>query len=54
MLWLVVLRRENRYNGFHELLLPLMGGFVIGLLQIAFLDWLRFTLTGTWEGFHLG
>lgn len=54
MLWLVILRRENRYNGFQELVLPFMLGFMTGLLQIAILDWLRFALTGTWDGFHLG
>lgn len=54
MLWLVVLKRENRYNGFKELLIPLIGGFGLALIQIGLLDWLRYLLIGTWEGFHLG
>lgn len=54
MLWLVVLKRENRYNGFKELLIPLIGGFGLALIQIGFLDWLRFLITGTWDGFHIG
>ena len=54
MLWLVVLKRENRYNGFKELLIPLIGGFGLAIIQIAFLDWLRFLITGTWDGFHIG
>jgi hypothetical protein len=54
MLWLVLLKRENRYNGFKELLVPLIGGFGLALIQIVILDWLRYLLTGTWEGFHLG
>lgn len=54
MLWLVVLKRENRYNGFEELIIPLIGGFGLALIQIGILDWLRYLLTGTWDGFHLG
>ena len=54
MLWLVVLKRENRYNGFAELIIPLIGGFGLALIQIAILDWLRFLITGTWDGFHIG
>jgi len=54
MLILMVLRRENRYTKVTQLLLPLVGGFGFGLLQIAALDLVRYLLTGTWEGFHLG
>jgi hypothetical protein len=35
-------------------LLPLTGGFGLALLQIALLDFGRYALTGTWDGFHLG
>lgn len=54
MLWLVVLKRENRYNGFKDLLLPLIGGLGLAIIQIGLLDWLRFLITGTWDGFHIG
>jgi hypothetical protein len=54
MLWLVVLKLENRYNGFKDLIIPLIGGFCLALIQIGVLDWLRYLLTGTWDGFHLG
>ncbi len=54
MLWLVVLKRENRYNSFKELIVPLIGGFGLALIQIVLLDWFRYFLTGTWDGFHLG
>jgi len=54
MLWLVVLKRENRYNGFKELSIPLIGGVGLALIQIVILDWLRFLITGTWDGFHIG
>jgi hypothetical protein len=54
MLWLVILKRENRYNGIKELLIPLIGGLGLAIIQIGLLDWLRFLLTGSWEGFHIG
>jgi hypothetical protein len=31
-----------------------MGGFALSLLQIGLFDLLRYLLTGTWDGFHLG
>jgi hypothetical protein len=54
MAWLMVLRLENRYTRLYELLLPLAGGFAMGLIQIGVLDLGRFLLTGTWDGFHIG
>ncbi|MCB9134989.1 MAG: DUF2085 domain-containing protein [Anaerolineales bacterium] len=53
MLWLIVLRIENRYEHVWQLITPLVGGFTMALLQIALLDWGRYLLTGTWEGFHV-
>jgi uncharacterized membrane protein len=54
MIAMMILRGENRYLRFIEMILPLAGGFGLGLLQIAFLDFIRYLLTGTWDGFHLG
>jgi uncharacterized membrane protein len=54
MVWVLILRSENRYARLSEMLFPLIGGFGFALLQIALLDFGRFLLTGTWDGFHLG
>lgn len=54
MVWLLVLRRENRFQRVVQLVLPLTGGFTFGLLQIAAFDFVRYLFTHTWEGFHLG
>jgi uncharacterized membrane protein len=54
MVAMMVFRGENLYMRFAEMVLPLAGGFGLGLLQIAFLDFIRYLLTGTWDGFHLG
>lgn len=54
MVWLMLLRMENRFRVPLQLAAPLLGGFGLGLLQIALLDLARFALTGTWDGFHFG
>jgi len=54
MVWLILLKAENRFLRWPQLVIPLAGGFGIALLQIALLDLLRLALTGTWDGFHLG
>jgi uncharacterized membrane protein len=54
LVWLMLLRFENRYESVGQLIFPLMGGFSSALLQIALFDLLRFLFTGTWSGFHIG
>jgi uncharacterized membrane protein len=54
MICLIVLRYENRFMMIKQLLFPLVSGFGIALVQIVALDLIRFWLTGTWDGFHLG
>ncbi len=54
MVLLILLHFDNRFQFFYQLTLPLVGGFGVGLLQIVFLDAVRFALTHTWDGFHLG
>jgi uncharacterized membrane protein len=54
MVILMVFRRENRYRHLSDLFVVIMGGFGFALLQISTLDIVRYLLTGTWGGFHLG
>ncbi len=54
MLWMMLWRIENTLERPVQAIVPLLIGLVFGLLQIAFLDFLRYQLTGTWDGFHLG
>ncbi len=54
MVWVMIFRLENKAYRLAHLLLPLVGGFGLALLQIIVLDVLRYALTGTWDGFHLG
>ena len=48
-----VLRRTKEANAWRDLIIPLTAGLMLGLLQIGLIDLLRYTLTGTWGGFHL-
>lgn len=54
MLWLMVLRAENKYLHIRELTFPLVAGFGVALLQIGALDFIRYIFTGSWDGFFLG
>ena len=54
MLVLILFKRENQYTGYNQLTLPLTAGFGLAIMQIIVLDLLRYSVTGTWEGFHFG
>jgi len=54
MLWVMLWRAERFATRTRQLLPPILVGLTLGLLQIAVLDYLRYRLTGTWDGFHLG
>ncbi len=54
MLWVMLWKAERFAARSRQLLPPMLVGLTLGLLQIALLDFLRFKLTGTWDGFHLG
>ena len=54
MVWVMLLRRENRITNLGQLALPLLAGFVVSLAQIAALDFIRYQLTHTWAGFPIG
>ena len=53
MALLILFRKENYISHYHDLVLPLSGGFIMAMIQIILLDLGRFLLTGTWDGFHL-
>jgi hypothetical protein len=53
MVLVMAFRMENRFQSLRQLALPLAGGLMAAILQIALIDLLRFTLTGTWNGFHI-
>lgn len=50
---LMVFRQENRFSRWRQLFFPFLGGFLIALLLISALDFVRFWLTKTWGGFPI-
>lgn len=54
MIWLLVFKMENRYERPRQLVYSLSAGFIAALAQIAILDFVRYLVTGTWDGFHIG
>lgn len=54
IVWLMLFRRENRYDLSIALVWPLLAGFTTALAQIIALDFVRFLITGTWSGISLG
>lgn len=54
MVWVMLFKLENRFDSLREMVFPLVAGFATALAQIAALDYVRFLLTGTWDGFHFG
>ena len=53
VVWLMVIKRENRFDSYRELVFPWLAGFLTALLQVIILDAARYMLTGTWGGFIL-
>jgi uncharacterized membrane protein len=53
MALVMIFKRDNTFERFSQLLIPLVGGFIVALLQIGAISLVRFMLTGTWSGFSL-
>ena len=51
---LLILKIENFAMSFRGLAIPLLLGLTLAMLQVSAADFIRFWLTGTWEGFHFG
>ncbi len=49
---LAISRRENRAERWRDLFTPIVIGLTLAVIQIGVIDWLRYSMTGTWAGFH--
>jgi uncharacterized membrane protein len=54
MVIIMILKLENHFDNLSEMVYALLAGFMVALIQIAILDILRFAVTGSWSGFHIG
>ena len=53
LLAVIILKRENLYHHWRELLLPALLGIFTAIVQISLTDLLRFLITGTWGALNL-
>jgi len=49
-----IFKKENTYDRFVQISLPLLAGFMITMLQTGLVDLIRYIMTGTWSGFMFG
>jgi uncharacterized membrane protein len=54
MVWIMIMRADNKFTSFRQLWLPAVAGLTVAMVQIAGIDLLRFWLTHTWGAFPLG
>jgi len=53
MVWVMIFNRDNNYERFSEMTIPLLAGYITALLQIGVIDLVRYLWMGTWGGFVL-
>lgn len=53
MVWIMLCKKDNTYTHIKQLYFPLMGGFILAMLQVGAFDLARYLWTGTWDGFIL-
>jgi uncharacterized membrane protein len=54
MVIVMLFKLENKYENVSKMVSLLIAGFMVALIQIFFLDYLRFMITGSWSGFKFG
>jgi len=54
MVIVMLFKLENKYENVSKMITPLIAGFMIAFIQIFILDYLRFVITGSWNGFKFG
>ena len=53
MVLVMMFKKDNTYENIIQLVIPVTGGFILGLLQIGAIDLVRYLLTGGWGGFNI-
>jgi hypothetical protein len=51
VIWVLLKRRENTFQSWWDLRWWVVAGFGTALLQIALIDLIRYSVSGTWSGF---
>ena len=50
---LLVVRRENRVEGWSGAIVPLLAGFTLAMIEIGAVDLVRYSVFHTWSGFGI-
>ena len=53
MVVVMVFKRDNTYTRLGQLVIPILGGYILAMLQIGVINLARYLATGTWSGFIL-
>ena len=53
LILILLFKKENTFNSWRSLWVPLLAGFTVAILQTYLVDIVRYTFTGTWGGFIL-
>ncbi|MBA4375036.1 MAG: hypothetical protein C0401_02545 [Anaerolinea sp.] len=53
LLWIIVFNKENTFTHFKEGHIFYLLGLITAFLQIGLMDLLRYSISGTWQGFQL-
>ena len=53
IVWVMLAKKDNQFHSWKDVSWWLLAGFGTALALIAVMDFLRFSLTGTWDGFVL-
>lgn len=51
LVWVLLTHRENTFRDWKQASWHILAGFGAALLQIGLIDFVRYTLTGSWAGF---
>jgi len=50
----MIFGKENSYQEFNQLFVPLTSGYIVAMIQIGAISLVRYLVTGSWGGFNLG
>lgn len=51
--WTMILRQENQFTTVRQIWVPALAGLTTAVLQIGVMDYGRYLLTGSWDGFFV-
>jgi len=54
IVWVMLMKQDNKFTRLRDLWVPLLAGLTIAILQTGIIDAARFLFTGTWGAFPLG